>query len=107
MLDPEGFEMHFPEADIRNQVEFVKWYSGVTEKFFDQKHDLKNIEIDINRDTADVSLYINWQAHTWKAPDAHSKFIDSDAFQTWQVVEDKSGIAHIRRYIVEILEDNE
>lgn len=106
MLDQDDLEMQFPEAALRNTADFIEWYRGVTMKFFDQKHNLKNIEIDVKDNTADIVIYVNWLARTWKAPDAYSEFLDVDAFQTWQVTKDAGGAVRIKRYIVEMLESN-
>ncbi len=106
MLAPDGFEMKFPEGIISTTKDFMAWYSDVTSKFFDQMHELKNIRIDINGDEADVTVYVNWVAHTWKTPDAYSVRLDFDAFQTWKVVKAADGSIRIKRYVVDELEDN-
>jgi hypothetical protein len=106
MLAPDGFEMKFPEGIIRTAQDFMTWHSDVTSKFFDQIHELKNIRIDINGDEADVTVYVNWIAHTWKAPDAYSGRLDFDAFQTWKVVKAADGSIRIKRYVVDQMEDN-
>jgi hypothetical protein len=102
MLCQSGFEMKFPEAVINNQEGFEKWYTSVTHTFFDQIHEVKNLEIDLVDNEANVTVYVNWQARTWQAPSGYSEQIDSDAFQIWKVVdEQRNGDWKIKYYSVE------
>ena len=106
MLASNGFEMKFPEGVLKTADDFKKWYSDVTAKFFDEGHELKNIEMEINGEEASVSVYVNWTAHTRKAPDPYSELIDCDAFQTWKVVRAPDGSLRIKSYAVDMLENN-
>lgn len=101
MLHTEDLLMKFPETVLQNENDFRKWYKTVTNKFFDQVHEIKMLEVSINGDTADVHLIVNWQARTWNPPDPYSKWEGVYAHQNWQVIKDrKTGKPVIRSYIV-------
>lgn len=85
MLTDQDLEMKFPEATLRGQAQFKQWYEGVTRKFFDEAHKIKEVHITSAGDRADVKLVVNWQAHIWNPPDAKSKWLGFDAAQTWVV----------------------
>jgi len=106
MLVDEGLRMEFPEGKMETIEEFEDWYETVTNTFFDQVHDIRNIEIKFNDNSAYLTILVNWQAHTWEAPAAYSERIDSDAVQTWEIVENENGDLKIKQYIVEALKDN-
>ncbi|HEY8642553.1 MAG TPA: nuclear transport factor 2 family protein [Candidatus Dormibacteraeota bacterium] len=104
MLADEGLEMRFPEATLKGQPAFVEWYEGVTRKFFDEIHDMKELNIDPAGDEANVKLVVNWQAKVWNPPDAKSKWLGFDAYQTWIVKRSpQSGRPVIATYIVDEL----
>jgi len=104
MLAEEGLEMRFPEATLKGQPAFVEWYEGVTRKFFDEIHDMKELNIDPAGDEANVKLVVNWQAKVWNPPDAKSKWLGFDAYQTWIVKRSpQSGRPVIATYIVDEL----
>lgn len=106
MLETEDLEMKFPEQTLVDTEDFKQWYQEVTNQFFDQVHDIKNIEVELDNDTAYLTILVNWRAHTWDPPDAYSNYIDSDAVQTWQIVKNEAGELKIKKYIVEALKDN-
>jgi hypothetical protein len=96
--------MRFPEATLKGQPAFVEWYEGVTRKFFDEIHDMKELNIDPAGDEANVKLVVNWQAKVWNPPDAKSKWLGFDAYQTWIVKRSpQSGRPVIATYIVDEL----
>ncbi len=107
MLAPGGFTLRFPEATLGNEKEFRAWYLDVTSKFFDQNHDVRHLEIDLNNGGAEISLLVNWQARTWQAPDAYSAHLDFDAIQSWSiVVHPGTGRPVIKRYeVVELIQN--
>lgn len=108
LLISEGLEMHFPEATLRSIKDFRIWYEDVTNKFFDEIHDMKMLNIDINGETATVKLVVNWQAHTWTPPAAKSKWLGFDAHQTLTIKRDqKTKEAVIATYIVDALDPME
>lgn len=85
MLADAGLEMRFPESTLRSLDEFTGWYNGVTRKFFDEEHHLKELRIDTGADEAAVELVVLWRAHTWDPPAAQSVRLAFDAAQRWIV----------------------
>lgn len=108
LLVKKGLVMKFPEATLKSINDFKKWYKVVTNRFFDEIHNMKMLNINIEADTAIVKLVVNWQAHIWNPPDAKSKWLGFDALQTWIVKrEEDSGNAVIATYIVDKLDEME
>ncbi len=108
LLASEGLEMQFPEGPLKGVDDFKKWYKTVTNRFFDEIHNMKMLNIDIDGEKATVKLVVNWQAHIWDPPAAKSKWLGFDAYQTWLVKRDaKSGKAVIATYIVDGLDPME
>jgi hypothetical protein len=104
MLAEEGLEMRFPEGTLKGQPAFVDWYEGVTRKFFDEIHEMKELNIEPAGDVANVKLMVNWQAKVWNPPDAKSKWLGFNAYQTWIVKRSpQSGRPVIVTYIVDEL----
>lgn len=101
----EGLEMRFPEATLTTKEEFVGWYEGVIRRFFDEVHEMKELEVTVNGDEADVKLVVNWQARIWDPPEAKSKWLGFDAYQTWVVaINPETGKPAIKVYIVDKLD---
>ncbi len=90
MLNSEELEMEFPEETLRSNDDFVKWYKVVTNKFFNQVHEVKLLDVDISEGQAKVNLIVNWQAHTWDPPAPFSKWAGFDIHQTWIVKRDSN-----------------
>jgi hypothetical protein len=108
LLAGDNLEMKFPEATLRSINEFIEWYKNVTHLFFDEIHQMKMLNIDLQGDTATVKLVVNWQAHIWTPPAAKSKWLGFDALQTWIIKRDKkTGRAVIATYIVDKLDPME
>ena len=108
LLISEGLEMRFPEATLTTIEEFKGWYTKVTNLFFDETHNMKMLNIDLDGETATVTLVVNWQAHVWNPPAAKTKWLGFDAFQTWIIKRDaKSGKAVVATYVVEKLDPME
>ncbi|MDD2365062.1 MAG: hypothetical protein PHN84_02755 [Desulfuromonadaceae bacterium] len=85
MLSDEGLEMRFPEATLTTMAEFESWYQRVIRIFFDEVHLLKEVTADIDGETANVHIVVEWQASVWNPPSANSERIKLDADQSWQV----------------------
>jgi len=85
LLSPNDLQMKFPEETLRSHTDFKKWYQTVTNLFFDQVHDVKYLDIELDGDQAEVNLIVNWQARTWTAPEATSKWQGSYVRQHWIV----------------------
>ncbi|TYQ13280.1 UNVERIFIED_CONTAM: SnoaL-like protein [Acetivibrio alkalicellulosi] len=108
MVISEGLEMRFPEATLTSIEEFKNWYDVVINKFFDEIHTLSMVNIEIDEDQAKVKVIVNWQAKVWNPPDAKSKWLGFDAYQTWIVKRDPiSKKAVIATYIVDELDPME
>lgn len=102
MLADEDLTMQLPEVKLHGQADFLKWYDGVIHKFFNEVHTLKEVDVRIAANQAEVHLLVNWQAHIWQAPAAKSQWIGFDATQRWIVERsEETQQAIIVTYIVE------
>lgn len=98
-------EMKFPEATLKGLAEFEGWYERVIRIFFDEVHTLKQVDVKLNGDAADVKVIVHWEASVWNPPAAKSQRIKLDAYQTWIVKRSPiSGDPVIATYIVDRLE---
>jgi hypothetical protein len=105
MLLDEGNEMMWPEGPTHGHAEFTGWYDRVTRIFFDEVHTLKKVESNIDGDSAEVEVVVNWQARVWNPPAPKSEWLGFDAYQTWEVVRSpENGRAVIKRYVVDNLD---
>lgn len=85
LLADEELEMVFPEATITGWAGFEGWFQRVIRIFFDEVHTLKEVTSTVQGDQAEVKVVVQWEASVWNAPEATSKRIVADAYQTWQV----------------------
>lgn len=85
MLADGELEMVFPEATVYGYAGFEGWFQRVIRIFFDEVHTVKSADAIITGDTAVVKVVVKWEASVWNSPDAYSKRITLDAFQTWDV----------------------
>jgi len=99
----EKLEMTLPEGPVHGLDGFRNWYQTVTHVFFDEKHVLRQVNVTISGERADVSLVVNWQAKRWRPPAPRSESLDFDAFQRWVVVRAPNGEPVIQTYIVDSL----
>jgi SnoaL-like domain len=99
-----GLEMYWPEGPTFGVDGFKGWYDRVTHTFFDEVHTMKELEITIRGDEADVKLVVNWQAKVWNPPEPKSKWLGMDARQTWVVRRSEDGRAVIAKYVVDGLD---
>lgn len=107
MLINDGLEMVFPEATVYGHAGFEGWFQRVIRIFFDEVHTVKSVESTIDGNTAVSKVVVQWEASVWNAPEAYSKRIKCDAFQTWEIVEGPEGQPLIAKYIVDGLEYHE
>lgn len=106
MLADKELQMVFPEATITGWAGFEGWFQRVIRIFFDEVHTVKEVKSEITGDSAVVKVVVQWEASVWNAPEAMSKRIVCDAFQTWEVkLIDKKVV--ITKYIVDGLEYHE
>jgi hypothetical protein len=83
-LAVEEFELIVPEGKFTGLAGFTQWYERALHLFFDEVHTLKNVRVlKADDESVTVQVVVNWQASTWTAPEARSKRIIMDAYQTW------------------------
>ncbi len=107
MLADEGLKMVFPEATIYGWAGFEGWFQRVIRIFFDEVHTVKSVESEIDGDTATSKVVVQWEASVWNGPDAYSKRIKLDAYQTWGIKESADGKPQITLYTVDELKYHE
>ncbi|MFM7576973.1 MAG: hypothetical protein ACKO5Q_08560 [Microcystaceae cyanobacterium] len=110
LLATDGLKMVFPEATLEGVDKFIAWYRGgddlpgVINIFFDEVHQVKSVELaGTEGDKTIIKVVVKWEASVWQAPDANSKRIVLDAYQTWEVVKLPSGSPGVITYIVDEL----
>jgi hypothetical protein len=81
----EDAEMKFPEATLHGLAEFEGWYERVIRIFFDEVHTLKQVNVELKDEVANVKVVVHWEASVWNPPAAKSQRIKLDAYQTWVV----------------------
>jgi hypothetical protein len=77
----ETLAMKMPEDDFQNHEGFVKWYRGVN-KFRDQSHTPKALDINIGEDSATIKLINHWQ-RTDSESQKQDEVLGFYAAQTW------------------------
>jgi len=101
LLADEGLELVFPEVTEHGHAGFKSWYEKVTNRFFDEVHELKELNITPGENGL-IQLVVNWQCKIWDPPDAKSKWLGFDATQTWDMVRSpETGKPQILRYSVD------
>lgn len=86
LLAEDGFQIRIPEGTFRGRDRFKRVYEeGWIRRFFDEVHELKQLNLTPAGDRAEVKVVVNWQARTWAPPEPKSKWLDMDAYQTWVV----------------------
>jgi hypothetical protein len=86
MLAENGLRMRFPDGDINDFLSFQKWYEGVVNLFFDEKHAVLKVEILRSWDEqVELAVTVRWQASWWEPPAAESKRVDLESAQKWTV----------------------
>jgi hypothetical protein len=105
MLADDDLEMYFPEGVSRGHAGFEAWYQRVIRIFFDEVHTVKEVQSTPSGGQADVKVVVNWQAKVWNPPEAKSKWLGFDAYQTWVVRRSPSTQkAVIVKYVVDKLD---
>ncbi len=104
-LAEEGLEMRFPEATVYGFDGFKDWYERVIRIFFDEVHTLKQVNVTLSGDKAEVKVIVKWEASVWKPPAAKSERIVLDAYQTWVIKRSpNTGKPVIVTYIVDSMD---
>jgi hypothetical protein len=104
LLADEELEMVFPEATVYGYAGFEGWFQRVIRIFFDEVHTVKEVSSEISGDTASVKVVVQWEASVWNAPEANSKRIMLDAYQTWEVKQLTDERIVITKYTVDKLQ---
>ena len=104
LLADEELEMVFPEATVYGHAGFEGWFQRVIRIFFDEVHTVKEVSSKISGDTASVKVVVQWEASVWNAPEANSKRIMLDAYQTWEVKQLTDERIVITKYTVDKLQ---
>lgn len=101
-LAGDALELVVPEDTFRGLDGFREWYGRALHLFFDEAHTLQEITyVGSEGDRETLKVTVNWRCRSWTPPDAQSKSIDMDAFQTWVLSPDASGQPRIQRYVVD------
>jgi hypothetical protein len=102
-LVDDGLELRFPEGTFTGHDGFRSWYDAVTNRFFDESHEVRRA---VARSWADgratVDVVVAWEAHVWDPPAPHSAWLGFEAVQTWEVRQDPDGL-RVVTYAVEEL----
>jgi len=105
LLADSDLEMHFPEGISRGQAGFEAWYERVIRIFFDEVHTVKEVKAEPGGGDVRVKVVVNWQAKVWNPPEAKSKWLGFDAYQTWIVRRSSTtGKPIVVQYIVDSLD---
>lgn len=105
MVASEGIEFRFPEVTVTDQAGLTQWYNRVTNTFFDEVHETKELAITTSGDEAEVKILTLWQASVWNPPAANSERIAFHARQTWRVKRSPTtGKPVVTTYIVDSFE---
>jgi len=108
MLVDDGLEMVFPEATVYGHAGFEGWFQRVIRILFDEVHTVKQVDSKIKDDNTAISkVVVQWEASVWNAPEAYSKRIKLDAYQTWGIKEGPDGKPQITLYTVDELKYHE
>ncbi len=106
LLANEELEMVFPEATVTGHAGFEGWFQRVIRIFFDEVHTVKEVTPEIDGDKATVKVVVQWEASVWNPPEAYSKRINLNAFQTWEMKLVNDNLV-ITKYIVDEIKYNE
>jgi hypothetical protein len=105
LLADEDLEMVFPEGVSKGHAGFTEWYERVIRLFFDEEHTVKEVGAQPGGGDVEVKVVVNWQAKIWNPPDAKSKWLGFDAYQTWIMRRSPAtGKPIIVRYVVDKLD---
>lgn len=101
----EDVELQFPEATVHGFEGYSDWYNKVINIFFDEVHTVKEVKIiSSTPEKTDIKVVVKWEASVWNPPEATSKRIVLDAYQTWTVKRSAAtGKPAISIYIVDEL----
>jgi len=102
LLADDDLELVLPEVTERGYDGFKRWYEKVTNRFFDEVHTLKELDVSTNGDKGTIKLVVNWQCKIWDPPAPKSQWLGFNAGQTWEMRRSpRSGKPEIVRYVVD------
>ena len=96
LLADKGLEMKFPEATLRSQADFKKWYADVGRNFESNSHTLERVDVSFpgkGRYLVDLVVF-------WQALGRDGKYASFRAHQVW-TLEDGGKQPRILTYLVE------
>ena len=74
-----------PTCQFDGQVGFEEFYRNLTGNLFDRKHEVHDINIEVDGDTAKVSFVIHLTAHVWHPPLPRSIHAENEAGFSWEM----------------------
>ncbi len=88
--------MHFPEKTLEGVGDLRAWYEGgtyhdgeaapgVINIFFDEVHQLVDLDVEVHASTCTLNLVVAWQASMFIPPEASSRRVALDATQRWEL----------------------
>lgn len=102
MVADEGIEFRFPEVTVTDKAGLTQWYNRVTNTFFDEIHETKELAITTEGDRATVKILTQWQESSWNPPAPKSERLTFLARQTWGVKRsDTTGQPVVVTYFVD------
>ena len=82
----ESFHMFWtPTCQFDGPVGFEEFYRNLTQNLFDRKHEVYDIKIDVDGDTATAKFFIHLTARVWDPPAPRSLHAENQAGFTWVV----------------------
>jgi len=74
-----------PTCQFDGPVGFEEFYRNLTGNLFDRKHEVHDINIEVDGDTAKVSFVIHLTAHVWHPPLPRSIHAENEAGFAWEM----------------------
>jgi hypothetical protein len=74
-----------PTCQFDGPVGFEEFYRNLTGNLFDRKHEVHDIKIDVDGDTAKVSFVIHLTAHVWHPPLPRAIHAENEAGFSWEM----------------------
>ena len=74
-----------PTCQFDGQVGFEEFYRNLTGNLFDRKHEVHDINIEVDGDTAKVSFVIHLTAHVWHPPLPRAIHAENHAGFSWEM----------------------
>ncbi len=74
-----------PTCQFDGQVGFEEFYRNLTGNLFDRKHEVHDINIEVDGDTAKVNFVIHLTAHVWHPPLPRAIHAENEAGFAWEM----------------------